>query len=183
MRVIVKAVVKGITQENLKDIPEPCRSCLYWEFPEDSEKTKLSKSELVRKKKSWFLKTLREFGNCGSLVYYDNDVIGYAQYAPATCLSNVGSYESKLIGQLEDGTVFLSCLYVGEKTFRGRGIGTKLLESIISDLKKRGFKAVETFARSGSSNNPSGPIELYLEKGFRIKEETTSGFPLARLEL
>jgi len=53
----MKAVVKGITRENLDDVPEPCRSCVYWEFPEDSEKAKLLKSELVRKKKEWFLQT------------------------------------------------------------------------------------------------------------------------------
>ena len=179
----MKAVVKDITRENLDDIPEPCRSCVYWEFPEDSEKAKLLKSELVRKKKEWFLQTLREFGNCGKIVYYNNSAVGYAQYAPATRLPNIESYESELVGRLEGGTIFLSCLYISEKALRGRGIGMKLLESIISDLKKRGFKAVETFARKGASNNPSGPFELYLKKGFRIKDETNPEFPLVKLEL
>jgi len=59
----------------------------------------------------------------------------------------------------------------------------KLLESIILDLKKRGFKAIETFARKGASNNPSGPVKLYFKKGFRIKDETNPEFPLVRLEL
>ena len=179
----MKTVVRGITRENLDDLPEPCRSCLYWEFPEDSEKAKLLKSELTRKKKAWFLQTLREFGNCGKFVYYDNSVVGYAQYAPIAYLPNIGSYESKLVGRLEDGIVFLSCLYITEKALRGRGMGIKLLEGIVLDLKKRGFKAVETFARRGSSNNPSGPIELYLKKGFQIKDETNPEFPLVRLEL
>jgi len=179
----MKAVVKGITRENLDDIPEPCRSCVYWEFPEDSEKAKLLKSELVRKKKEWFLQTLREFGNCGKIVYYNNSVVGYAQYGPVTHLPNISSYGSKLVGRLEDGTVFLSCLYITKKALRGRGIGLKLLESIILDLKKRGFKAIETFARRGSSNNPSGPIEIYLKKGFHIKDETNPEFTLVRLEL
>lgn len=179
----MRTVVRGITRENLDYIPEPCRSCLYWEFPEDSEKAKLLKSELARKKKAWFLQTLREFGNCGKLVYYDNNVVGYAQYAPITCFPNIESYESKLVGRLEDGTVFLSCLYITEKALRGRGMGIKLLESIILDLKKRGFEAIETFARRGSSNNPSGPIELYLKKGFQTKDETDPEFLLVRLEL
>ena len=179
----MKAVVKSITRENLDDIPEPCRSCVYWEFPEDSEKAKLLKSELARKKKAWYLQTLREFGNCGKIVYYDNNVVGYAQYAPATRLPNIESYESKLVGRLEDGTVFLSCLYITEKALRGRGIGMKLLESIILDLKSQGFKAVETFARRGSSSNPSGPIELYLRKWFQIKDERNPEFPLVKLEL
>jgi GNAT superfamily N-acetyltransferase len=179
----MKVVVKGITRENLDDIPEPCRSCVYWEFPEDSEKAKLLKSELVRKKKEWFLRTLREFGNCGKIVYYDNSVVGYAQYASITYLPNIESYESELVGRLEDGTVFLSCLYITEKALRGRGIGMKLLESIILDLKSQGFKAIETFARRGSSNNPSGPIELYFKRGFQTKDERNPEFPLVKLEL
>lgn len=179
----MKAVVKDITRENLDDIPEPCRSCVYWELLEDSEKAKLLRSELVRKKKEWFLQTLREFGNCGKIVYYNNSVVGYAQYGLVTHLPNISGYGSKLVGGLEDGTVFLSCLYITQRALRGRGIGMKLLESIILDLKKRSFKAIETFARKGSSNNPSGPIEIYLKKGFQIKDETNPEFPLVRLEL
>jgi hypothetical protein len=30
--------IKDITQANLTDIPESCKSCIYWEFPEDFEK-------------------------------------------------------------------------------------------------------------------------------------------------
>jgi GNAT superfamily N-acetyltransferase len=179
----MKAVVKSITRENLDDIPEPCRSCVYSEFPEDSEKAKLLKSELIGKKKEWFLQTLREFGNCGKIVYCNNSAVGYAQYAPITYLPNIESCKPKLVGRLEGGTVFLSCLYITQRALRGRGIGIKLLESIILDLKKRGFKAIETFAKKGGSNNPSGPIELYSKKGFHIKDETNPGFPLVRLEL
>ena len=179
----MKTVIRNITRENLDDIPEPCRSCLYWEFPGYSENVKLLKSELVRRKRAWFLQTLREFGNCGKIVYYDNNVVGYAQYAPITCLPNIEGYESKLVGRLEDGVVFLSCLYITEKALRKRGMGIRLLEGIILDLKKRGFKAVETFARRGSSNNPSGPVELYFKKGFQIKDDTNPEFPLVRLEL
>ena len=55
-------------------------------------------------------------------------------------------------------------------------------DAVIADLRDRGFKAVETFARRGFANNPSGPIELYLKKGFKIKDETDLEFPLIRLE-
>ena len=65
----------------------------------------------------------------------------------------------------------------------GKGVGTQLLKFVINDLKKRGFKAIETFARSGSSNNPSGPIELYLKEGFYVKEKLSSEYVLVRLDL
>ncbi|MEM2057748.1 MAG: GNAT family N-acetyltransferase, partial [Thermoproteota archaeon] len=78
--------------------------------------------------------------------------------------------------------VLISCLFIAEKEYRGRGLGKLLLESIIEDLRKRGFKAVETFARRNNSNNPSGPVEFYLKNGFRVLREDPE-FPLMRLEL
>jgi len=179
----MKAVVKSITRENLDDIPEPCRSCVYWEFPEDSEKAKLLKSELVKKKKEWFLQTLREFGNCGKIAYQNKAPVGYAQYAPFNRLPQASNYKSGPLGRIENGTVFLSCLYISEERQRGKGVGTKLLNTIITDLRDRGFKAIETFALRGSPNNPSGPIEFYSKKGFHIKDETNPEFPLVKLEL
>jgi ribosomal protein S18 acetylase RimI-like enzyme len=83
----------------------------------------------------------------------------------------------------EDGAIFISCLFISEKNFRGKGLGEKLLEEVITDLRNRKLKAVETFARKGSANNPSGPIGLYLKKGFQVKEEVDAEFVLVRLDL
>jgi GNAT superfamily N-acetyltransferase len=181
----MKIVIKDITREKLDDIPEPCRGCLYWEFPEDFEKLRQQKRpELAaERKREWFVKTLREFGNCGKIVYKNNVPVGYAQYAPFSRLPQASNYKSGPTGRIEEGTVFLSCLYVSEERERGKGIGMKLLNAIIPDLRDRGFKAIETFAGRGSANNPSGPIELYLKRGFEIKDETNREFPLVRLEL
>jgi ribosomal protein S18 acetylase RimI-like enzyme len=112
---------------------------------------------LAEKKKEWFVETLREFGNCGKIVYQDKMPIGYAQFAPISCLLQASNYESGPPGRIEDNTVFLSCLYISEDRQRGRGIGMKLLDTVIADLRDRDFKAVETFARRGSANNPSDP--------------------------
>jgi len=179
----MKITIKDITEENLDDIPRPCRSCLYWELPEDFKKLRQqNKPQLAEeKKKEWFIKTLGEFGNCGKIVYQDKMPIGYAQYAPVSHLPQARSYKSGRPERIEDRTVFVSCLYISEESQRGKGIGMKLLNTVVMDLRNRGFKAVETFARRGSANNPSGPIELYLKKAFEIKDEIDPEFPLVRL--
>ncbi len=180
----MKIIIKDITQQNLEEIPRPCRSCLYWELPEDFKRLRQQKKPQLaeEKKKEWFIKILAEFGNCGKIVYQDKIPIGYAQFAPLSRLPQASSYESGPPGRIEDNTVFISCLYISEEKQRGKGIGVKLLNTIVRDLRNRGFKAVETFARRGSANNPSGPIELYLKRGFRIKDETDPEFPLVRRE-
>ncbi|MEA2089422.1 MAG: GNAT family N-acetyltransferase [Thermoproteota archaeon] len=184
----MNVIIKNIRKENVRNIPKPCKSCLYWEFPEDFEAAQKKslelkeKIEFAAKKAAWFLQTQKNFGNCGKIVYFNNIPVGYAQYAPSNMLPQVESYGSNRIGRREDGVVFLSCLFIANKEFRRKGLGTKLLNSVIADLNRRGFKAVETFARREIANNPSGPLKFYLNNGFHVKDETNPDFPLVRLD-
>jgi len=181
--------IEDIREANLGDIPESCRGCVYWEFPEEFDKVKKEKmeaqkkSELEQKKREWFVHTLQEFGTCGKIVYYQGKPVAYAQFAPSVRLPSISSYESQPVGKLEEGVVFLSCLYIADKALRGKGLGEALLKNVIEDLKRRGFKAVETFARRGDPNNPSGPLEFYIKNGFIIKDKTNPEFPLMKLFL
>jgi len=185
----IEVDIEDITEANLGDIPESCRGCVYWEFPQEFDKVKKEKieaqkkSELEQKKREWFVQTLKEFGTCGKIVYHKDKPIAYAQFAPSVRLPNISSYESQPVGKLEEGVVFLSCLYIADETMRGKGLGEALLKNIIEDLKRLGFKAVETFARRGDSNNPSGPLEFYIKNGFIIKDKTNPEYPLMRLFL
>jgi len=183
----METVIKDVTESNLNDIPETCSYCIYWSFPEEFERTKSElserKQELTAKKRQWILQTLEEFGSCGKIIYHNSVPVGYAEYGPPSCFPNIKEYKSQPIGKIEDGVAFLSCLYIADENLRGRSLGEKLLEGVIVDLKGRGFKAVETYARKGSPENPSGPVELYLKKGFYIKNEANPEFPIVRLNL
>ena len=72
----MKVEIKDIIESNLDDIPEPCRGCVYWEFPEDFEKAREDPSkvllELIKKKKNWFTQSTKTFGICGKIVYCNN---------------------------------------------------------------------------------------------------------------
>jgi GNAT superfamily N-acetyltransferase len=179
-------IIADITEANLADIPESCKACIYWEFPEDLDKAKAQKAELEkrlefeRKKHEWFINTMKEFGTCGKIAYLKDRPVAYAQFAPSERLPNTAHYESHPVGKSKEGVVFLSCLYVADKELRGKGLGKTLLRNIIDDLRKRRFKAVETFARRGNSDNPSGSLEFYVKNGFILKDQTNPEFPLVR---
>lgn len=178
--------IVDIQKSNLPDIPESCRGCVYWEFPSDFEKGKSNpqrKAEFEIKKREWFEKTLDEFGTCGKIVYHEGVPVAWAQYAPSVRLPNINEYGSKEVGKLEEGVVFLSCLYVAHETLRNKGIGKMLLQNIIEDLRRRGFKALETLACRSQANNPSGPMAFYVKNGFHIKDKTNPEFPLMRFLL
>lgn len=170
--------IERLNPENFKNIPNPCNCCLYWLTSGSFEK-KASKMERKKKKREWFDRVTTQFGNCGFLAFVDGDPIGFAQYAPSKFFPRVKDYHS---GPPSEDSVFLACLYIAEEEERRRGLGTIMLKKLIAELRERGIKAVETFARKSSQNNPSGPIELYLKAGFKIKTDGKD-FPLMRLEL
>lgn len=133
------------------------------------------------KKKQWILQTLKEFGSCGKILYYNNKPVGYTEYGPPHRFPKINEYKSQPVRRIKEGVVFLSCLYITDKNLRGKGHSKKLLDNIITDLKKRGFKTIETYARKGSPENHSEPMELYLKRGFHIKYEANPEFPIIRL--
>ncbi len=181
----MKVSIKDITPQNVKDIPEPCRTCLYWEALGGKQPSQTEKARYVEEKAAWFLKMLHAFGSCGKILYVDGKPVGYAQYSTAEGLPNAREYGAEKLGTAEENVAFISCLYIADASLRGKGLGEKLLNEVIADLKRRGFKAVETFARRSWANNPSGPIEFYLRRGFKVKEElkTDPDFALMRLDL
>ncbi|MEM2979776.1 MAG: GNAT family N-acetyltransferase [Thermoproteota archaeon] len=178
--------IVSLTEENLIDAPEwgehpfSCKYCIYWEFPEECvDPSRESRERMLAKKLSWLRSVRNLFGDCGKIMYVDGKPVGYAQYASPKTLPLSAEYSS---GPPSGDAVLISCLFIAHKEYRGRGLGKQLLQSIIEDLRKRGVKAIETFARRNNPDNPSGPVEFYLKNGFRIFRDD-SEFPLMRLEL
>ena len=170
--------IEDVTSSNFKEIPIPCKYCLYWQTS-NSFNAETLKPEMESKKREWLEKMVKDFGNCMKIVYLSNVPIGFIQYAPPKFFPRTNTYVS---GPPSQDAVFLACLYIANKEARGKGFGTRMLENLIAELKEKGFKAVETFARKDSANNPSGPLKLYLKKGFKIEREKDD-YPLVRLEI
>jgi GNAT superfamily N-acetyltransferase len=169
--------IEAVTSKNFEDIPDPCKYCLYWQTS-NSFNNAIVKQEIKKKKREWFEKVVKTFGNCMKIVYLSNVSIGFIQYAPPKFFPRIEEYAS---GPSSEDAVFLACLYITNRKARGKGFGTHMLEDVITELGEKGHKAVETFARKDSSNNPSGPLKFYLKNGFKIEREKDD-YPLVRLE-
>jgi GNAT superfamily N-acetyltransferase len=178
--------IVNLTEENLTDAPEwsthpfSCKYCIYWEYPEQHvDQAAEEKAVMIQRKLAWLKRVNTEWGDCGKIGYLDRQPIAYAQYAPPDYLPIAADYDS---GPASDDAVLVSCLFIPDKRFRRMRIGAQLLHSIVAELRQRKEKAMETFARKGSSDNPSGPVEFYLVEGFRIFRDDKE-FPLVRLDL
>ncbi|MBU7027608.1 MAG: GNAT family N-acetyltransferase [Theionarchaea archaeon] len=166
--------------DNIKDLFSPCNTCVYWEAPEKCER--VTENEAFTIKKKWFEKT-RAFGDCGKLLYVDGSPKAYCQYGPPHLLENVGAYTD--ICPVSPDAVLISCLYV-LKGYRNKNLGTTLLLAVVTDIRERGYCAVETYARDDSPNNCSGPTAFYLKNRFRILKSKKWGsavFSLVRCDL
>ena len=169
--------IENVNKNNFQNIPNPCKYCLYWQTSGEFGEENL-KPEMEKKKREWFSKVEKEFEGCIKITYSGGVPIGFIQYAPAKFFPHVKEYAA---GPPSEDAVFIACLYITNKEARGKGLGTSMLENLIVELKERGFKAAETFARKSSEDNPSGPLKLYLKHNFKIKNDKDD-FPLVRLE-
>lgn len=182
----MKREILPLTEENLNDAPEwdshpfSCKYCLYWELSQEfSYPEKEKKEDMMQKKLRWLRGTRRRFGDCGRIAYLVGRPVGYAQYAPPNLLPNSTNYPSS---PPSEDAVFIGCLFIPDNRLRRSGLGSQMLQNIINELRERGVRAVETFARKGNPNNPSGPMEFYLKNGFHIYKDDKE-FPLMRLDL
>ena len=181
----MRVEIVSLTDENLAEAPEwgehpfSCKYCLYWELEEFSDSSRESRGDMLAGKLNWLRRVGKTFGECGKIVYVDGKPVGYAQYAPPSMLPLSAKYPS---GPPSGDAVLISCLFIAQKEYRRRGLGKQLLQTIIEDLRKKGVKAVETFAGKNNPSNPSGPVEFYLKNGFKIHRDD-SEYPLMRLEL
>lgn len=170
--------VKRVDENSFKNIPSPCRYCMYWQTTGNYGE-EMMKPEMELEKKRWFDEVARAFGSCLKIAYLNNIPIGFVQYAPAKFFPRVKEYTSE---QPKEDSAFMVCLYIVSKEMRGKGFGTLMLKDLMAELKKRRISAIETFARRSSVENPSGPLKLYLKHNFKTKDEKDD-FPLVRLEL
>lgn len=150
-----------------------CGGCVYWEFPRQFE-------EAVSPEKARLLKSKWVCCNApaGRVALSGGDLVGFVQFGAPELFARCAEYES---GPVDGDALFIACLFVGA-AWRGRGIARSLLGDAAHAARSRGYAAVEAFARRGSANNPSGPLDLYTACGFSVVRDSAE-FPLVRSEV
>lgn len=82
------------------------------------------------RKKMWIEKALGIFGACAKIAYADNEPAGFVEFYPAQMFPI-------LRHKLKDRrTILIMCVFV-RREYQGRGIGSKLVQALIGDLKQR----------------------------------------------
>jgi len=171
-----KRIIMSVNLDNVDRLFYECRNCGYWESNEKKELGVDLAESLA--KEHWYNLTISEWGSCGKIIIEEKKVVGYSQYAPPSYFPQL---KFNKLGPIHKDAVFIACLYI-PKNRRGRGLGKLLLNAVEKDMLRRKYRVLETIAKRTYERNPSGWVEFYLNRGFKIIKEQGST-ALMRLDL
>lgn len=143
-----------LTPDTLSDLPDPCRTCLFWELDPVRRERAAGCEKL-----DWVSHVLLEWGSCGKVLYVDDVPVGFAIYAPAAFVPGADSFPT---APVSSDAVLLTTVYVDPA---GAGLGRVLIQAVAKDLLRRGgIGAIEAF---GGDRDCMVPTEFLQRVGFK----------------
>jgi GNAT superfamily N-acetyltransferase len=131
----------NITLDNLDDLPQRCRVCVFWELDPMSAERAIEAGDTALEKEAWVSATLLEWGSCGKILYVDERPAGYVTYAlPMYVPRSVAFPTSPASG---DAALLMTAHVLPDHA--GGGFGRMLVQGAAKDLTRRGVKAIEAF--------------------------------------
>ena len=123
--------IRDVSTENIDDLVNICVS------QSGVSHAKTLKEGRLRKK-SWIGKALNAFGSCAKIAYVKGEPIGFVEFYPVQMFPI-------LRHMLKDRkTILITCVFVGgkrtqglQREYQGRGVGSRLVQALIEDLKER----------------------------------------------
>lgn len=179
--------VAHLTLDNLDDIPQPCRSCVFWELDPVRRDRARRAGETEEEKEAWVSRVLLEWGSCGRIVYVDDQPAGFAIYAPAAFVPGADTFST---APVSEDAVLLTTVRV-LPGYTGGGLGRVLVQSVAKDLIERGgIRAIEAFGDRRGAHDPDTsahlgcvvPAEFLLRVGFKTHRRHAR-YPRMRLDL
>jgi len=123
--------IRDLSYENIDDLANICTS-----------QSDLSHAETLKegnlRKRIWIEKALKTFGCCAKIAYVKGEPIGFVEFYPVQMFPI-------LRRMLKDRKIILiTCVFVGgkrtkglQREYQGRGIGSKLIQALINDLRQK----------------------------------------------
>ncbi|MBB3662731.1 GNAT superfamily N-acetyltransferase [Prauserella sediminis] len=137
--------IVGVTLDNLEQLPQHCRRCVYWELAPHLKQQAEEFGETEVEKEAWVSGVLLEWGSCGRIVYSGRLPVGFVLYAPPNAVPRSDAFPTS---PPSPDAVLLTAFHILPE-FRGSGLGRMLVQAVAKDLTRRGVKAIEAFGDAG----------------------------------
>ena len=174
--------VFSLTLDRLRDVPQPCVSCVFWELDPALAAGSIAGGEPGLDKESWLSSALLEWGSVGQIVYVDEVPAGYVTYAPAYLVPRAAAFPTAPIAA--DAVMLMTARVLPD--YAGQGLGRVLIQVAAKDVMRRGIRAVEAFGYRGDPQSPKAacliPARFLTAVGFKTVREHRS-YPRLRLDL
>ncbi len=156
--------LESLTLDNIDDIQDPCRSCVFWEFDQLAADRALEEGDPSLEKEAWVSATLLEWGSCGTVAYVDDVPVGHVLFAPPAFVPRATMFPTSPIAA--DAVQLVTARVV--PTLRGEGLGRTLIQSAARGLLRRGYRAIEAFG-DATKAEPSClvPAAFLVSVGFK----------------
>lgn len=168
-----------LTLDNLSDLSERCRSCVFWELDPVRGATAMRAGRSASEKESWISAVLLDWGSCGRLIYVDDVPAGFVLYAPPAYVPRSLAFPTSPVST---DAVQLMTAWIDPR-YQGQGLGRVLVQTVAKDVLRRGSRAIEAFG-SARWTEPACllPADHLLAVGFKTVRPHPS-YPRLRLEL
>ncbi|TXS36893.1 GNAT family N-acetyltransferase [Streptomyces sp. OR43] len=168
-----------LTLDNLPDLPQRCRSCVFWELDPVRGDAAVKGGRAEQEKESWISAVLLEWGSCGRVVYVDDVPAGFVLYAPPAYVPRATAFPTSPVSP--DAVQLMTALIL--PGYQGQGLGRVMVQTVAKDLIRRGFKAIEAFG-DARWKEPACvlPADHLLAVGFKTVRPHPA-HPRLRLEL
>lgn len=164
--------VVPLTLDRLDELPKRCRKCVFWELDPLASTRAEEMGDTAFEKEAWVSSTLLEWGSCGLIAHVDQVPAGFALFAPPAFIPRSLSFPTSPVS----GDALLLAQVHVEPRFRGGGIGRLLVQSVVKEAVRRGFRAVEAFG------DARAPDDVLKESGCVVPADFLSllGFKTVR---
>lgn len=173
--------LRDLPPSRLDDLPPPCRECVFWETAAGRRGPDPDRHHGRAGKQAWWQATQLEWGTPAKAVYVDDELAGYALFAPPAHLPRT----RRMPGTVDDDALLLAALWVAD-AHRGGGVAKTLLQAVLREAHRHRVGAVEAFGARGLETGAGAtcviPEGFLLAHGFSVAAEDAA-FPLLRLDL
>ena len=169
--------VHDLSPAALDALPAPCRSCLFWESATAPRGVPAAgEAAGLQGKEAWWQAAQLEWGTPGKGVWSGGELVGFATFAPP------GEFPRtrRMRPAASDDALLLATLWV-HPDHRGRGVATLLLQSVLREAHRHGYRALEAYC-SRTPGSCMAPEAFLLANGFELRRGHLT-HPLLRLDL
>ncbi|MEV6770871.1 GNAT family N-acetyltransferase [Nocardia sp. NPDC051030] len=133
--------VTALTLGGLDKLPAHARRCVFWEIDPAVAADSREYSDPVFEKEAWLSTVLLEWGSCGQVAAIDDNIAGCALYSPPSAVPRAGLFPTSPVSP---DAVLLTTLRA-EFPYQDTDVAHQLVQAVVSDLIRRGVRAIESF--------------------------------------